>query len=216
VNLNAIEMSRPAAIAAFNDYRKAIKGRHFKEDEELLRGYRELAKGRRLISLTEALTAGGTMPVTYANSVWRNQRWERVEQIAQLPKLAIAESDARQCILDLHSDGSGVFWSDRTFQRRKETGNLGAGWVAFPTNIFEARQVPAHRTIVPLVPVHLRPERGLGGYHVLFEVEQWTQAQTVRVGGDPALLKHIGGDLWAVIATWDLSPLEKLILMGRG
>lgn len=33
--------------------------------------------------------------------------------------------------------------------------------------------------------------------------------------GDPALLKHVGGDIYAVVATWDLSPLERLVLSGR-
>lgn len=32
---------------------------------------------------------------------------------------------------------------------------------------------------------------------------------------DPALLKHIGGDLYAVLATWDLTELERSVLGGR-
>jgi hypothetical protein len=33
--------------------------------------------------------------------------------------------------------------------------------------------------------------------------------------GDPALLKHIGGDLYAVVAVWDLTPLEQAVLAAR-
>lgn len=32
---------------------------------------------------------------------------------------------------------------------------------------------------------------------------------------DPALLKHIGGDLYAVVATWDLTDLERAVLDGH-
>src|SRR5438046_3023240 len=33
---------------------------------------------------------------------------------------------------------------------------------------------------------------------------------------DPALLKHIGGDLYAVVAVWNLTELERAVLSGRG
>jgi hypothetical protein len=33
---------------------------------------------------------------------------------------------------------------------------------------------------------------------------------------DPALLKHIGGDLYAVLAVWNLTELERAVLSGRG
>lgn len=33
--------------------------------------------------------------------------------------------------------------------------------------------------------------------------------------GDPALLKHMGGDLYAILAVWDLSPLERAVLAGK-
>jgi hypothetical protein len=32
---------------------------------------------------------------------------------------------------------------------------------------------------------------------------------------DPALLRHVRGDLWAVLATWDLTELERLVLTQR-
>src|SRR5258708_4807132 len=41
--------------------------------------------------------------------------------------------------------------------------------------------------IVPLVPVHLRPKRGLENYHILWEAE-WTRV----VPRDPMLLRRIG------------------------
>lgn len=47
-----------------------------------------------------------------------------------------------------------------------------------------------------------------------FEVEDW-QRTPQPPGTDPALLKHVGGDLWAVLATWDLTPLEAAVLGQR-
>ena len=67
------------------------------------------------------------------------------------------------------------------------------------------------RALVPTVPPRLRPAGNLDSYHVLFEPE-W---QGDPEPADPALLKHIGGDLWAVVATWDLTPLEAAVLGQR-
>jgi hypothetical protein len=32
---------------------------------------------------------------------------------------------------------------------------------------------------------------------------------------DPALLRHIRGDLWAVLAVWNLTDLERYVLSQR-
>lgn len=69
------------------------------------------------------------------------------------------------------------------------------------------------RAMVPNVPPALRPKFSLSGYLTLFEVEEWKTAP--RPPGDPALLKHIGGDLYAILAVWDLTPLEQAVLHGR-
>jgi hypothetical protein len=68
--------------------------------------------------------------------------------------------------------------------------------------------------ILPLIPPRLRPPHGLDNYHLLWEAV-WTRPRTRRAPGDPALLKHIGGDLWAVLAVWDLTPLEQAVLEMR-
>ena len=52
----------------------------------------------------------------------------------------------------------------------------------------------SYRAVVPLIPIHLRPKRGLQNYHVLWEAE-WRPAPPV----DPLLLRRIGvSDLWVV------------------
>jgi hypothetical protein len=46
---------------------------------------------------------------------------------------------------------------------------------------------------------------------VLWEVEEWKRIPPV----DPALIRHVRGDLWAVLATWDLTDLERYVLSQR-
>ena len=51
-------------------------------------------------------------------------------------------------------------------------------------------------------------EAGLHVFHILWEVEKWE----LTPPRDPALLRWIGGDLWEVVATWDLTQLERAVL----
>lgn len=63
---------------------------------------------------------------------------------------------------------------------------------------------------VPLIPIHLRPRRGLANYHILWEAE-WTKKYPV----DPYLLRRFGGDAWLVVAAWDLTDVERAVMSAR-
>jgi hypothetical protein len=67
-----------------------------------------------------------------------------------------------------------------------------------------------HEAIVPIIPVHLRPKRGLANYHILWEAE-WTKRYPV----DPYLLRRLGGDAWLVVAAWDLTDVERAVMSSR-
>ena len=64
---------------------------------------------------------------------------------------------------------------------------------------------------MPVIPVHLRPRRGLQNYHVLWEAE-WERIPP----RDPMLLRRIGrGDMSLVVAAWDLTEVERAALATR-
>lgn len=68
------------------------------------------------------------------------------------------------------------------------------------------------RAIVPNIPPRLRPKRGLHLYTILWEAE-WAIDPVPPV--DPALLRHLRGDLYVLCGTWDLTDLERAVLAGR-
>ena len=41
------------------------------------------------------------------------------------------------------------------------------------------------------------------------------EAEWETVPRDPLLLRHLAGGLYAVMASWDLTPLERAVLKGR-
>ena len=62
--------------------------------------------------------------------------------------------------------------------------------------------------IVPLVPPRLRP-KDLSKYYILWEAE-WDPLAPV----DPFLLKRLTNRFFAVVAEWDLTPLERAVIEG--
>lgn len=201
MDLATISMDRNAARAAFLEYRQAFRDEQAAIDGELMRGYKELAGGRQLIRLSETIQSGG------ADELGR-------------PRLAVARADEPRVTFERTPNGAVTFtpnieWRDaaRSADRvlRFGDGTLPPlpvtndnGWVGSGT----------WAAIMPLIPPHLRPPHNLENYHILWEAA-WTRPATRRAPGDPALLRRIGGDLWAVLAIWDLSPLERAVLEMR-
>lgn len=213
-------MPKTEARKAFLEYRRAVRENPLAEDEAIMRGYRELAKGTSLIRLSETITAGGTTTLEANVERWIDgQRRERLVDV-EVPRLAIAWADATfTWTKGIQRDGSLHLQTEREPHHAAKRCHFRFEPGTFKPN--EEREVdkprwgrPARiRALVPTVPPQLRPPHALRGYHILWEAE-WHLDMTVPPV-DPALLKHIGGDLYAVVATWDLTPLEQAVLAGR-
>lgn len=196
MDLTPMTMPEEAAKAAFREYRAAFMAERNRIDGELMRGYKALAEGKQLIRLTETIQAGG------ADELGR-------------PRLAISRADETEIRFDRWNDGSIQFApegrsgyrvtaNDRSFM-------LPAG--TLPT-VEASTWTDARYATIPIIPPRLRPPHDLKGYHLLWEAV-WHRSRNVRAPRDPALLKRIGGDLFAVLAVWDLTPLEMAVLEMR-
>ena len=181
------------------------KRRHTKADETAHRAYRALAGDRTvlgLISLVEAFRRAG------------------VDEQGR-PRLAIARADReRVSYVQTLWRGDPVVFDDpaiargrRLFAGRSLVSTDGLRIVipagTLPTPPDSITRSRSYEAIVPSIPPELRPNGTLTGYHVLWEAE-WLDAPIPP--GDPALLRCLGGDLWAVYATWDLTEVERLAL----
>lgn len=213
----AITMPTAEARAKAAEYLKSVRERHNAEDAQILRGYRALAQGHTVIDLPKCIRLGGMFEDT------------------GLPRLAVATSSHEFVWVRRIEDGRVIFlpgvvtsWSGAPHRisplRRKDVYRMPADTLpaASSSTITVHRdsamrwQHPwngAWRAMVPIVPPALRPAHSLDGYATLFEVAEWAPDPTAP--HDPALLKHIGGDLYAVVATWDLTELEQAVLNGR-
>ena len=197
----AITMGVKEARAKVAEYVRAVRERHHSEDVAILRGYRALAKGHTVIDLPQVIGLGGVFE-------------------SGLPRLAVATSSHSFVWVQRTVSGRVEFLPRRRWDMRprmtKDCYRLPAATLpSVETHPWRANDPwdGDHRAMVPHIPPALRPAHSLDGYTTLFEVDVWAKDPTAPK--DPALLKHIGGDLYAVLATWDLSPLEQSVLNGR-
>jgi hypothetical protein len=189
MQVSKLEVDRDQARELWRQYKTH---QHYEQpiDEEIRRTYQLIAQGRMVIRALESIKQAGFIDVHDA-----------------LPKLAIIRADATTCHLTMDRDGGAMFSMDVWPSVRHARRN-----VILPRGSFAPRtERTTARGVVPIVPIHLRPRRGLQNYHILFEAE-WQRV----VPKDPFLLRRMGkGDMWLVVAHWDLTEVERAALSTR-
>lgn len=157
-------------------------------DAEIAAIYKRIAQGRTVIRALESIRNAG------------------VDEKG-LPLLAIARADFSRCYFNgWHNScrfqcGASQWEANRA---RAHSRNFQLEWPGMRNS------GGTHEAIVPIIPVHLRPKRGLANYHILWEAE-WTK----RYPTDPYLLRRFGGDAWLVVAAWDLTDVERAVMSSR-
>jgi len=203
MNVTPITMTKADAKQAFQEYQRAVRADRpnvrkvwATEDVALMQAYKHLARGETVLDLQAAMAQAGVKLFDGCPIL--------------LPCLAIVNSDAPMCYLRLWSNGSATFASEESTRSRRRR-------VLFPAGTFpqapqsEFWRYNTQSTVTPLIPPALRPKHDLANYKTLWEVEAWTHEPPK----DPMLLKPLGGMLYAVLATWDLTEMERAVLRGR-
>ncbi len=184
-----------------------------KEDEELKLAYRALSQGKQLINIPKALEEGNLEPAS------------------QLPELAIAKADWKfvylsygQSIPDVSGRNSFTFTCcscSYTPEWRRKGNHIPFSRDTFPAELWnqEWRGKNSHQkldggypdvsAVVPTIPPNLRPD-DLTKFYIL-----WDVVWEARAPEDPILLSRVNDRMYAVVAQWDLTPLEQQVLEGR-
>lgn len=201
MDVNIATMHREEAMEQFELYREAVKRSHSAADRLMARAYKAMSEGLGVLNLKDALTKGGVDPHTW------------------LPRMAAMRADKPLAHFQRGWGGSGFYsFSDRFYLSRNNAKMRTAQLqFAMPRGSFpEASlgQQPlqyrwTHSAPVPPIPPQFRPADALSKYVVLWEVMEWNPVQPPD---DPILLKRLSGNLYAVLAQWDLTEIEKMVL----
>ena len=199
MNTSEIKMDKYAARARYNRLKKLdpgrfrkqrpeIRDRLIKEQKMAQRIYFHVAQSRRVLNLQESFVIAGL-----------DQRgW---------PKLAIEQADHKFTWCRSRSSTIVTFGQlDDWHWHRKTSIN-----VLLHGHTLHMNAAPRSlRAVVPTIPPDLMPKGKLERYHILWEAE-WTTAAPK----DPILLQHLTGDAWLILAQWDLTEVERMVLTAR-
>ena len=209
MKVEELTIPREQAIEEYNAYKEALKKPRY-EYQQYLKDmksiYGHMKHGRSIIDLWVSLTKAGL-----------NKDDD--------PRLAICRADSRNVHFEKKERGAGVF--------SRENGSPQYRWeqwkddIKIPEGIFPPWPLkdpargdwPANRkrneikTLVPIIPAKfLNALRGgLHNYHILWEVEEWKPSPPK----DPILLKKLTPNIFVVLATWNLTKLERAVIRGR-
>lgn len=176
------------------------------EQAAIYAGYLAMVAGKQLINLADTIRAGG-----HDENGW--------------PRLAAMAADQRWCYLMADQDSRGTArWRFAASQRVDGRTAARNSYSFTCADVGDVKRCGGwaswehRRAMVPPVPPDLHPRRfgrrlALRHFVTLWEVPEWEQAP--RPPGDPALLRHLAGDLFTVEAVWDLTELEQAVLAGR-
>jgi hypothetical protein len=174
--------------------------------KQCIAGYEALAAGKTLLQLDVAIRGGGF----HANG---------------FPKLAIARADRREVAFAWRSTENIARYDTRdrfrpgrqsaTLLRQVDMGRQHG-------LLYQLRDGSSYgKTLegfsqVPLLPAERRPETGqLRDWFILWEVERWyASSSLVQPDRDPMLLEHVAAQLYAVLAEWELTELERAVMAG--
>lgn len=234
MNLSTVEIPRVGAREQAAEYTRLAKNtkdaRERREFEEIARAYRAAALDDvALISLSATIEAGGATVRTHVDKSFRNGQQVDRRRNWFVPNLAVCTPHSAYVYTSgIQADG-GVEFVDslgRDWRYRKGVLNIATkftlpeGFIAGHAGLssgsqWEASEYGCWKSMVPIVPPKHRPPNGFGTRLVLWEADDWAWEEAPPPPRDPALLRHIGGDIYAVEAVWDLTELERLVLSGR-
>lgn len=196
MNIATITMPKEVALKKLAAYRSSAQRGIDKEYDAAYQGYKALAKGTALLHIEDAIRNGG-LDETHR------------------PRLAICRATSRECYFrwaweetrmsfSIHPRPS---WAARHFVHVDMQRPHGIGGKYHTIEGY---------ALVPMIPADVRPKGTLERFHVLWEVPVWADRAATTPPRDPYLLWHLGGALYAVIAAWDLTELERAVMQGRG
>lgn len=198
MELQTLDIPEDEARDKLAEYERQLASERTTEDAALRSAYRAASRGLAVISLPRTVAAGGF----HDNG---------------LPRIAVVRADVPEVYA--WWDGSSVIYGDRDDWRINQGAIVNGRSVRVPLagdDLPPALRRPnswrAGSALVPLIPPGIRPRLSrIRGFHILWEVESWTR-QPPR---DPALVRHLRGDMWTVHAVWDLTELERSVLSQR-
>ena len=214
MKVEQLKIPKEQAIDEYEAYKQTLKKPQFEHQQylkDLKAIYGHMRHGRAIIDLWAAMKKAGLK---------KNGN----------PRLAICRADSKKVRFVKRNGESSCFWFEKPkwrydYQRWEKDVEIPEGtfdhWEEITEThgsgmqTWEVKDIPNKEieTIVPIIPAKfLMALRGsLKNYHILWEVKKWKPVPPI----DPILCRKLTPNMFVVLASWDLTPLERAVIKGR-
>jgi hypothetical protein len=209
MNVEVLALSKEKAKEEYEAWKQLVRESRVQYAKDFLSLYAHMKHGGKVVDVWEAMKTAGL-----------NEDGD--------PRLAIVRADSERVLFEKGcrwingsyvSDG-GIFYRENADARRSY--NRWKEDVRIPREFFpewrknEKGQIDrtSITALTPLIPARILNclrSHNLANYHMLWEVEKWELAPPK----DPILLKRVTSNMFLVLATWNLTKLERAVIRGR-
>lgn len=210
MNVEKYKVEKEKAAEEWKAYLQAHRETKEKVYRDLASVYGHMKEGRAVIDVIQAMRDAGLRDGGY-------------------PQLGVCRADYKEVYFKRENPGRGYFTGRNVSKYPYATGKGKMGSlkedVVLSANTFrdwtedESRWEPSiGRTMVPMIPAKFVPRGDYRNYYILWEAESWVPvgpAKVTRPPRDPFLMRRISPTMFAILASWDLSPLERAVIAGR-
>jgi hypothetical protein len=206
MNIETIKMPKRKAQFEWKNYRLALIRRQDKYLKQIKSCLWHMSRGRKLLDIYEVMKKCGTNGDEEPKIAIAREDWEKVYFVKVNSTTGVFSGTDNGHMI--HSDvalPSGTFKKWSTWSKEEVAQGKTQSWM-------EGRiRHDILSTKTPIIPATFLPKGNLSNYYILWEVDKWDEEPPK----DPILLKRLSPNLFAVLAVWNLSKLERAIIRGR-
>lgn len=217
MNIETITMEPKEALEKLKLYRKKLQQKKRSQVEKhVTQEYKTACKVLREL--------GKGHPILDIEDVIRNAPIDNKER----PRLAICRADLKQVRFRWGANSERAsftgffdtgFWSSARDIRIQLNMERTHHYTCVPGWSKDGKARPWELegySLVPLVPPNIDLKAKLESHHILWEVEKWSDTEIgAKPDKDPYLLRRLNNTLFAVVAEWDLTEVEQLVMKRR-
>jgi len=149
MKVEKLKIDKRIAERELKKYKSVVESKLRKEHKIIMKIYRQILKGKAVISLKHAFETAG------------------LNELKQ-PKLAIARADWQTLVCEKRWSGNIIDFKERMWSRK--------GTVSIETDVFRDAIMDRLETQIPMIPPWLSPS-DLSQYYILWEVVEWRKVQ---------------------------------------
>jgi hypothetical protein len=206
MNVEVLALSKEKAKEEYEAWKQLVRESRVQYAKDFLSLYAHMKHGGKVVDVWEAMKTAGL-----------NEDGD--------PRLAIVRADSKHVRFVKSTEweadkrlSTGVFLRYSNDQRRwrewKEDVKIPKGyfpeWKRDKNGWIERERIETLAPIIPARIMNALRSHNLANYHILWELEKWN-----AVPKDPILLKRVTSNMFLVLATWNLTKLERAVIRGR-